>query len=511
MIESLESKTLALLYIAQALYSRTDSAHPLTQGELIQDLETHGISIERKTVGRHLEALRGMGFDVVTTPKGSWWNENSRTFSDGELRYLIDSVLFSKHLSTDDAEHLIRKLRDIGTASMQKNLTVTATAVARRSVDEEIFEIIDRVAQAIEKRKQIRFRYSQYDLKLRLVPTDDEIAVSPLRLVPHNGHYYLVAKQEGKTSFDFYRVERMSEVSVLDAASVEPIKIAEVDKYLLSHPYLSAGEPEPCEVLLSRFKLDDFVDTFGTDLFISEQNEMLLKINFRANVNDLYAWAMQNCVFIDVLQPASVRMRLRNVACVIRAKYTAKEQDKYENALAYARVDHALLLQNIDLRNYSAHKTLTDCRDVTLINVELSDVDFLRSFDDLRTVSIADTPISGLTALAGKEKLYKLMLSNTNVWDLRFLRNLPGLRFLCLIGNKEIRDYSVLYELPNLRYLVVDSSVELDRSRINAEVDVRDGGVYIGGPVLRLHSTKMLLNSLFKYMGGVPLEIPAVY
>lgn len=514
MSDSNESKTLALLYIAKILYTQTDSDHKMTQAELLDKLDkNHNIAIERKTVGRHLDALRTMGFDVVTSPRGSWWREESRTFSDGELRYLIDSVLFSKHLSNADAENLMRKLRAIGSISMQNKTRFVANAVQGRSVDEKVFDTVDRIAQAIAERKQIKFSYSHYDLKLCLQPQEGTIIVSPLRLVPHNGHYYLVAQQEGNASYDFYRVERMSDVYGVDAQSDEPIKIAEIDDYLRTHPFLSTGESEYCEVILATSKLDDFVDTFGTDLGISKQSDALIKVYFQANPNDLYTWAIQNSVFTEVIKPTSVRTRLRSVSTMLKIKYSHSNRDSYDYAISHARISSELILDHINLAGFTEHRSLTGCKAVTLIDAKIPDVDFLQDFKELQSVCIADTPIKGLGILANKEHLYKLVLRNTNVWDLRFLRYLPNLKILWLINNASILNYDVIYELPGLRQLVIDPTVELDESRIQAEIIRDTENVLVGGTGFpRFAQAKMLLLDLFREICPFsPRDIPAVY
>ena len=101
-MDSLESKKLALLRILQILYAYSDSEHRLIYDEILTLLRRdYGLTVERKAVGRNLSLLREAGFEIVTTPRGSYLAE--RPFEDAELRLLIDGVLSSAHISGSSA------------------------------------------------------------------------------------------------------------------------------------------------------------------------------------------------------------------------------------------------------------------------------------------------------------------------------------------------------------------------------------------------------------------------
>jgi len=518
MSDSLESKTLALIHIARILFENTDSDHKMTQAEIIEKLEKeYDITIERKTVARHLDALRHIPYidseAVITSPKGSWWDETKRTFSDSELRYLIDSVQFSKHLSVHDAEKLMEKLRKIGSTTMRDRTRFAANSVKGRAINAEVFDVIDRINQAIEYKKKISFVYSHYDYRKRLVPSDDKIVVSPLRLVPHNDHYYLVAKRENSTGLDFYRVERMSDVYGVDDKNAESIKIEEVDKYLSAHPYLSEGATEHCEILLSAAKLDDFVDAFGLDFSLTHRTETLYDITLQANPNDLYLWAVQNCVFVEVLHPYSVRSRLRNVSALLKVKYNQTAKDSYDSAIEKAYIDGELVLEHIDIREQSKHKELTGCSIVTLNDVRAFDLNFLQNFKHLRRLTIKSTPVGNLNILHDLPFLRTVALVDTGIRDLRFLKTLPDLAVVYLIDNKNITDYSVLYEL-NLSVLVIDKSVNVDMDRINARRKIIDDAkkIHVGGVFPQIRPSARLLTAIFKGYSDFSInEMPPVY
>ena len=59
-----ENQKLKLLYIKEYLERRTDEDHPVSADVLAEYLQNQGISCERKSVYRDLEALREFGLDI---------------------------------------------------------------------------------------------------------------------------------------------------------------------------------------------------------------------------------------------------------------------------------------------------------------------------------------------------------------------------------------------------------------------------------------------------------------
>ena len=94
-------KSLAPLQILKILRKYSDKEHVLTQNQIARYLERdYDIVIERKTVARNLDNLTAAGYQIEQTPKGVYL-EDEREFDDSELRLLIDSVLFSEHISAN--------------------------------------------------------------------------------------------------------------------------------------------------------------------------------------------------------------------------------------------------------------------------------------------------------------------------------------------------------------------------------------------------------------------------
>ena len=103
-------KTLLILKILEE-YSNENN--PLTQQQIIQYLkDNYNEDCDRRTVARRIKELSYLDdYDVVKCKKGTYLN---KTFEDSDLRLLIDSILFSQNIGSNEVQRLIKKLRSLG-------------------------------------------------------------------------------------------------------------------------------------------------------------------------------------------------------------------------------------------------------------------------------------------------------------------------------------------------------------------------------------------------------------
>ena len=105
-------KKMLTLHILDILKRFSDEEHRLSQKQ-IQDIladenEKYKMSVDRKAIKRNLQDLIDAGYDIQCEERnrGSGETANSiktgfyieRDFTNVELKYLIDSVVFSRHI-----------------------------------------------------------------------------------------------------------------------------------------------------------------------------------------------------------------------------------------------------------------------------------------------------------------------------------------------------------------------------------------------------------------------------
>ena len=114
------SKKAVLVYILEILKSETDANHTLSQEEIRSILaERYEVSVDRKTLGRHLNDLYESGDFGIQCEESAVGADGTirrtdfymiHTFEDSELRLLIDGVLASRHITASQRKDLISRV-----------------------------------------------------------------------------------------------------------------------------------------------------------------------------------------------------------------------------------------------------------------------------------------------------------------------------------------------------------------------------------------------------------------
>lgn len=164
------TKSMAVLQILQILRKYSNKEHALTQKQIADYLESdYGIVIERKAVARHLANLTAV-YPIEHTTKGVYL-EDEREFDDTELRFLIDSVLFSRNIPASYAKKLVEKLQKLGSVDLRRSLRSMYRAdQIRRDDFKGLFYTIGELGAAIAQGKRVRFEYMEYRLDKQLHP-----------------------------------------------------------------------------------------------------------------------------------------------------------------------------------------------------------------------------------------------------------------------------------------------------------------------------------------------------
>ena len=120
-----QPKKLLIMNILDILRRYSDADHRLSQKDIIDILQTeYEMVADRKAIKRNLMNLIDFGYNLEFSESvrrnkdgeeeviyTDWYLE--RDFSDAELRLLIDSLLFSKHIPYSQCKELIEKIEGL--------------------------------------------------------------------------------------------------------------------------------------------------------------------------------------------------------------------------------------------------------------------------------------------------------------------------------------------------------------------------------------------------------------
>ena len=321
------NKKMLNMLILEILRKYTDEGHSLTQQELIRLLDiNYGMECDRRSVKNNVLSLKEMGYDI-SMEKG--YRLLSREFDDSELRILIDSVLFSKSISTKQAKGLIEKIRSLASNYFNAKVShVSNLPELNRTINKQAMYSLDTINDAIADRKKIRFLYNRIGTDFKLVPRREEpYIVNPYQIVANNGRFYLIGNYDKYDNVTHYRIDLMTNVEVLDD-KIKPMKsIPELKdglnlpKHMAEHVYMFSGPSIPVKLKMQADMMTGLVDWFGRDITILSKNDDEITLKVNCNEGAMRFWALQYGLYVEILEPEALRMQVKEDIQAIVRKY----------------------------------------------------------------------------------------------------------------------------------------------------------------------------------------------
>ena len=331
-----QPKKLLILNILDILWKDSDQDHRLTQREIGEILRTrYGMAADRKAIKRNLMDLVEFGFDIEyrEVPRGGAGEEEENTiltdfylvrpFTEGELRLLIDGLLFSRHLPHRQCRELAEKLEGLSSRYFRSRVRHIARMSGEQEDNQQLFLNIELLDEAIEKRKKAAFRYLEYgtDKKAHYRTRSDgsvrEYVVSPYQMAARDGNYYLVCRREGYGGLANYRLDRICDLKVLEETA-QPFTSPEerdgypldLSAYMREHIYMYAGGSCHAKLWVSRPLISSVIDLFGKDVVFSREDAEGVVVSVYANEMSIEQFAKSYAPNTAVLEPPELRKKV---------------------------------------------------------------------------------------------------------------------------------------------------------------------------------------------------------
>lgn len=466
-------KRFAPLYILQILEEHTSEENAITYEDICRKLEANNFSMERKAVARYAEDLMSVGYKIggieyddngekIKSKKGIWLEKD---FSDENLQMLIDSVLFSKYISQNEAKELIGKIKDMGSATFQeKNKGIAKLSSVYHAHEVNFFKELGVIQQAISQEKKLSISHGNYkESNGKFILEGKNKIIHPYHLAFSNGRYYLIAYAEDREKIEHFRVDKIRNAKRLDQP-VKPIRDTQLKgialgDYLMSHPFLFTGDVISVTFKVQSNKIGHVIDTFGETPVYRGSDKRTTTFSVRCNEEDMYYWALQFGSCVEVLEPQRLRERLRVAVEEMAMRYQNGNADRYNEALRQFEYRNGVLeLKGIVLNKYTRHHKL-NVKHLWLSDNQLTDVSFLKNYKKMSAVYLYNNPITDLSPLADCAELTQVHIKNLKITNLSALLGMQNLRCLEL-ENCENVDASAIYQMGNLEELRIHGSVK---------------------------------------------------
>lgn len=491
------NKCKGLVYDVIKEYASEDK--PLSQTQILDKIkENPDNTCNRRTVAR---ALKDLITEYGMDEDGDWIHENIHLhyneiprgdspilkdfwlefdyedeFSDEELLFLMDAVQFSKHVDQKQAEDIAKKLAKLshnrfsGIFEMHMKLNEKNTPVRT-----DFFVILGMINDAIHLQKMVTFYNNEYGADKRLHHVGNEpVKVCPYKVVGSEGNYYLLCGEKGAAAIKKYRIDRISDVSVLEETfthSAARINAAvHTNDYIVEHCYMNTGETVKVTLEVDKIILGDVIDTFGTKIKIDPAHPSVnrLIVHVKSSEKDIIDWSMRYGEYAMILEPDYLRDEIKGRASLLESAYSDKNAEiEYLQHIRRSESCGHLSLNNIDLNNQYTYKELTGIKTAIFRRNGIKDFSFLADYDELRELTISHNEISDPHVISGLEHLVHLSLNSTGITNLDFLTGLERLSVLSL-HEYTLENVEAIYTLPKLRRLTINKPISklIDMNRI---------------------------------------------
>ena len=322
---SATSQKLKLLYIVKILEQYSDEDHPVSSAFIIEKLESHGISAERKAIYDDIECLQEFGLDIIKTrnPRAGYFLAD-REFELPEVYLLEDAVRTAHFITEKKTRDLCRKLdRKLSVHQLDRNKSGIYINTDGKTRNESIFYNIDTITRAIENKHKISFKYGvrQLNGKREIETVFKERTVNPYAMTWQDDHYYLIGNYDKYDNLVHLRIDRMK--SVCETAE-KARGFSEVSKYTDTFNVadytqslfdMFVGERQTVCLKCSKKLLEQIIDRFGESVFVTNVTETHFQIDAQCAVSHgLVSWLAGFGDDIEVLAPDGLRSMMRDRA-----------------------------------------------------------------------------------------------------------------------------------------------------------------------------------------------------
>lgn len=345
-----QPKKMLIINILDILRRYSDAEHRLSQKDIIDILRNeYDMQVERKAIRRNILSLMECGYEieysesvrmvpnrVTGEPEESYiWSDFYlvRDFTDAELRLLIDSLLFSKHVPYSQCKELVEKLEGLSNRYFQSRVKHIRTMPDIAPQNRQLFYTIEILDEAISRGKKVLFQYTSFGLDKERHPRKNEdgsvkeYVVSPYQMAAVNGRYYLICCTDPHDNVSHYRLDRITDIRLLDdrARAAETVQGLEhgvnLPQHMAEHIYMFSGKSETVTFRMKTYLINDVIDWFGTDVAFYDEAADEVTARVRVNLQAMRRWALQYGPHVRVLSPESLVADIKHDIALTEENY----------------------------------------------------------------------------------------------------------------------------------------------------------------------------------------------
>ena len=324
------NQKLKIIYLMKILLEKTDEEHSITMPEIIAELESYGISAERKSIYSDIENLRVFGMDIIGEQRDRtfYYHVGNRQFELAELKLLVDSVQSAKFITVKKSNELIKKIEGFASkyeaSQLQRQVYVSGRI---KAMNESIYYNVDKIHTAIGANSKITFQYFQWDVNKKMVLRRNGAfyEVSPWALSWDDENYYLIAFDSKEDKIKHFRVDKMLHIEVKNERREGKGRFQKFDMaaYAKKTFGMFGGEEQTVKLLCDNAFAGVMIDRFGKDIFMVPVDDSHFTVSVNVAVSRQFlAWVFALGEGVKIVEPQSVVEQMKEEVGRLMRQYS---------------------------------------------------------------------------------------------------------------------------------------------------------------------------------------------
>ena len=308
-------KAIGLIAILKTLITQSDKSHPIKREDLTKKMEKdHDVTMERRTFYKARCFLDCVGFSTHYDDSKKGYYLDPPILERCEELMIWNALHSARFLSKSETERLFKKLENFCSAHHYKEFQENVYMPnPKKTSNSETLRNIEIAEQAILHKTKMSFDYLHFNNDLELVKKDDILRIiEPRYIVYADGRPYLIATGRKEQYITHYRLDRVSNASLLNEPSNPDFNMEDAYVYANNKLFMFSGEMIKATIKCKKRVLDSMVDIFGTDFVLFTPDPEHYEFTVEVNRNGILCLAQQYIDAIEITYPEDIRLEIQH-------------------------------------------------------------------------------------------------------------------------------------------------------------------------------------------------------